>query len=106
MVNYTRPIEKEQPESAVLKAVKQMLQADGWLVIRHQQSFGSYKGFPDLTAIKNGNTIYIECKTKTGKLGKWQVQFKADLEAHGGTYIVARSTEDVLPHCTTIQSMF
>lgn len=101
-----RPTVKEQPESIILHAVRDALQMDGYLVIRHQQSFGSYKGFPDLTAIKEGKTIYIEVKTPIGKQSKWQVQFQKDLEEHGGIYVLARDVDDIKPYLTRVQSLF
>ena len=84
-----------QPESVVLDQVRAYLRLTGWLVFRHQQGLGSYRGFPDLTALKDGVTVYVECKTATGKLSTHQVNFRRDCEYHGGRYVVARGIEDV-----------
>lgn len=64
------------------------------------------KGFPDLTALKGGKTIYIEVKTKTGKQSAYQVEFQKICEAHGGTYVLARSVDDIKPYLTSIRSLF
>lgn len=77
--------QKKQPESIILQSVRQALQVDGWDVTRHQQNLGSRKGFPDLTALKDGKTLYIEIKTPTGCQSVYQVEFQQICEAHGGT---------------------
>ena len=97
---------KKQPESIILQAVRNALVLDGYVVTRHQQGLGSRKGFPDLTALKDGKTLYVEIKTATGKQSPYQVEFQRVCEAHGGVYILARSVEDIKPYLTRIQSMF
>lgn len=94
---------KRQPESLILTAVRQFLQIGGWLVIRHQQGLGAHKGFPDLTAIKDGRTTYIEVKTATGKQSEAQLEFQRQVESRGCEYIVARSTEDVAHLCDCLR---
>lgn len=84
-----------QPESAILKQVRHYLQVLGWMVIRHQQSMGSHRGLADLTAIRHGRTIWIECKTAKGKQSGYQSTFQDELEAHGGEYRIVRGIEDV-----------
>ena len=97
---------KKQPESVILQAVRNVLVLDGYDVTRHQQGLGCRKGFPDLTALKDGRTLYIEIKTATGKQSPYQVEFQRICEAHGGVYILARSVDDIVPYLTRIQSMF
>lgn len=97
---------KKQPESIILQAVRNALALDGYDVTRHQQGLGSRKGFPDLTALKDGRTLYVEIKTATGKQSPYQVEFQKICEAHGGVYILARSVDDIKPYLTRIQSMF
>ena len=46
-------------------------------------------------ALKDGIHLWIEVKTPHGRLSKYQEQFRDDILAHGGTYIVARSVEDI-----------
>ena len=97
---------KTQPESFILNQVRDILRMDGWDVTRHQQGMGSRRGFPDLTALKDGVTLYIEIKTRTGKQSAYQVEFEKICKAHGGTYILARSVDDVKPYLTSIKTLF
>ena len=55
------------------------------------------KGLCDLTAIKNGVTIYIEVKTPNpgSKMSDYQIEFKNNIERHGGLFLEARSVDDV-----------
>ena len=94
---------KKQPESYILSQIRSVLEADGYDVTRHQQGLGSRRGFPDLTALKDGRTLYIEVKTATGKLSAYQMQFQQTCESHGGTYIVARGIDDIKPYLTKIK---
>ena len=82
-------------EQTILQEIKQALRYSGFYVIRHVGSAFSHKGLPDLEAIKDGKTIYIEVKQNSGRQSPHQVQFQKDIEEHGGTYILARCLEDV-----------
>ena len=65
--------------------------------------FGS-KGCPDIIArLKptgsnrgSGRVLWIECKSKTGKLSEAQEAWRAKAEKHGDVFIVARRLEDVM----------
>lgn len=98
--------QKQNPETVIQNQIRDLLRMDGWFVIRHQQGMGCHKGLSDLTAIKEGRTIYIEVKTKYGKQSDWQIKFQHDIESHGGTYILARCIEDVEPYLTSIKKLF
>jgi Holliday junction resolvase len=82
-------------EGEILRAVRDYLRVEGWLVIRNQQGLGSYKGLPDLTAIRAGQVVWVELKTPRGHLSEDQERFRADIEQHGGRWLLARSVEDV-----------
>ena len=86
---------KQQPETAIRKAVTEALRFAGWDVTYHLQGVGCRRGFPDLTAMKDGKTIYIEVKTATGRQSDYQKDFQKVCEAHGCRYIIARSVNDV-----------
>lgn len=86
---------KEQPETAIRRAITEHLRLHGWKVARIVQSALSERGIPDLCAIRGGETVWIEVKTPRGRLSKYQEAWLQDLEDHGGWYIVARSIEDV-----------
>jgi len=82
-------------ETDILRQIRARLQWDKWLVIRHQQGLGCHKGLSDLTALKNGQTVYIEVKKPGGRQSDVQKDFQADIEAHGGVYVLAKSVDDV-----------
>lgn len=82
-------------EADIQDAIRDYLRYTGWFVIRHQQGLGCHRGLADLSATKGGRTLWIEVKTARGRLSEWQERFRADIEAHGGVYIVARSPEDI-----------
>lgn len=81
------------PERKVQNIVERNLSDLGWLVFR--TVLAGRRGFPDTTAMKDGRTIYIEFKSKTGHLSPQQIQWKELLEAQGCEVIVSRTWEDV-----------
>jgi hypothetical protein len=84
-------------EAQVLAQVKEYLAYHGWLVMRIHQSLGSKPGLPDLIALKDGVTIYVECKSQRAgaKLSGPQEIMRQEIERHGGIYVVAKGIEDV-----------
>jgi hypothetical protein len=64
--------------------------------VKIHQSLGSYRGIADLYALKDGRSAWIEVKTPKGRQSEAQLQFEDDVKKHGGSYIVARSLEDVI----------
>lgn len=86
----------QQPETAVRKQIVQYLRTLGWDVTYHMAGPLSRKGFPDLTALRGGHTVYIEVKAGKGKLTDHQRHVQAEIESHGGDYIVAYGIDDVL----------
>jgi hypothetical protein len=82
-------------EADVLRQVKAILQIHRWLVIRIQQGMGCHKGVSDLVAIKDGRTVWIECKAPAGKLSPYQQRFCQDITAAGGQYFVVRNMDDL-----------
>lgn len=89
------PAVPHEKETAIQNRIRDFLRMHGWYVMRHQQSLGSLKGMSDLTAIKDGKTIYVEVKTPRGHQSQYQKEFQREIESHGGTYILARGIEDV-----------
>ena len=83
-------------ESDIQRLIKDYLQWRGWFVVKIHQSLGSYKGIADLYALKDGRHVWIEVKTPAGSQSEDQEKFQRDVEDHGGTYLVARSVEDVI----------
>lgn len=98
MIRIKEP-KKRTLESSVLQAVKQYLQqVKGYYVIRIQQSLGSHRGLTDLIAIKDGKVLFIEVKSNSSrsKQSPHQVEFQREIEAHGGTYMLVRSVEEII----------
>ncbi len=80
-------------ERDILKATRDVLRLNGWKVWRNQQGLGSTRGRCDLEALRNGATIFIECKTARGILSKFQERESEDIRKRGGEYIVIRSAD-------------
>lgn len=59
-------------------------------------------GSPDILACYRGRFVGIEVKSRTGKQREAQVNFQRAFERAGGTYVLARSVDDVL---TAIQAI-
>ncbi len=102
----TRFAKKQNTETIIQNEVREMLRFDGWYVIRHQQGLGSHLGLSDLTAIKDGKTIYVEIKTPKGYQSENQKNFQREIENHGGTYIICRKAEDIQPYLTRTLRLF
>jgi hypothetical protein len=83
-------------ETSIKKQIKEYLMLTGWYVYHNLQGLGCYPGLSDFVAVKDGQTVWIEVKTPKGKQSEGQEQFQADIEAHGGKYIVAKGIEDVM----------
>ena len=83
-------------EGMIQNSIRDFLRQFGWFVLRHQQGMGCHKGLSDLTAIKDGRTVYIEVKTPVGVQSVHQKQFQKDIEQHGAEYILAKRLEDVV----------
>lgn len=57
-------------------------------------SIGSTKGVPDMCVFLNGETIWIELKTETGKFSKDQIEFRQKLLDNKIIVYAARSLEE------------
>lgn len=57
-------------ESARQTKIKKQLEKEGWFVIKLIKT--SVNGIPDLMALKNGDTIFIEVKQPKGVLSEIQ----------------------------------
>ena len=82
-------------ETDIRKQIQDYLRWSGWFVYYNLAGLGSNPGLSDLVAVKNGQVIHIEVKTKKGRQSEKQQDFQADLEAAGGRYILARGVDDV-----------
>ena len=53
-------------------------------------------GSPDIVCVIRGRYVGIEVKAPMGKQSQSQVNFRENLEAAGGRYILAKSLDDVV----------
>jgi len=83
------------PETAIKKEIKQYLSLHQWFQFPILQGLGAYKGICDIISIKNGIVLFIEVKSKNGKLSQNQIEFGHNIKENFGHYIVARCFEDV-----------
>ena len=86
---------KAPSETEIRGQLREFLEWQGWFVFYHLQGLGSYPGLPDLQAVKGGRTLYIEVKRPGGRQSTRQLKFQQELEAAGGTYVLARCLEDL-----------
>ena len=93
---------KGQSEAEIQANIVDLLRVAGWLVIVTSQdkaTRGQLAGLPDLLAVKNDRTLFIECKTAKGQLRESQERFLAALSPHLGehvAYLLARSLDCVV----------
>jgi Holliday junction resolvase len=81
-------------ESIIQTQIKKYLETNGWMVIKLIQT--SCNGIPDLMALKNGRTVFVEVKQpgkKPNDLQKYRIE---KLNKAGFPAIVATSTHDVV----------
>ncbi len=82
-------------EKDIRKQIQDYLRWTGWFVYYNLAGLGSYPGLSDLVAVRGGRTVHIEVKAPKGVQSDRQRRFQQDIEAAGGTYILARCVEDV-----------
>ena len=83
-------------ETDIRRQVRDYLRIRGWFVFHILQGLGCYLGITDLIAARDGRVIFIELKTARGRQSQHQKKFQADLEAHGGEYVLCRGVDDLL----------
>ena len=83
-------------ETDIRRQVRDYLRIRGWFVFHILQGgVGVYRGITDLIAVKDGRVIFLELKTRTGRQSEHQKKFQADLEAHGGEYVLCRGVDEL-----------
>jgi len=96
----TKKIVADMLETDIQKEMKDLLKRFGFFVFKiHQESRGKkmcHRGVSDLIAIKNGQVIFVEVKTRTGVQSDDQKIFEKDIKSHGGTYILVRSLDELV----------
>lgn len=84
------------PETALKKQTKHYLQLKRVMFWYNMAGIGTYKGLPDIFALRAGIIYAIEFKSSKNKLSKYQQEFLNNIELNGGVAIVARKLEDVM----------
>ena len=91
-------------ESEIQSQIIFFLESNGFFVSRHQTQGvrmsgkmikNRNAGFPDLTAIRDGQTFYFEIKKPGGKVSDIQAEWHKNAYAHGVTVHVVRDIEEV-----------
>lgn len=87
---YATPAEKE---SDLQSDIAEECRRRGWLVISSgmRRSTSTQPGTPDFIIVTEARVLFVECKTRTGKLSYEQQCFKAHLEKLGQEYHLVRS---------------
>lgn len=60
------------------------------------QGMGVHPGFSDLIVLGAGRCLFLELKSKTGRLSDAQVEFRAFVLAEGHSWALVRSLDDAL----------
>lgn len=78
-------------ENRVEKAACVFAEKRGWFQVKIQKA--SINGFPDRLFIRNGETIYVEFKSETGRLRPEQERVIEELREQGAKVYVISSLE-------------
>jgi hypothetical protein len=57
---------------------------------------GVFPGFADLIVLSGGRVLFLEVKSRTGRLSPSQVSFRDAVQAQGFAWALVRSVEDAL----------
>jgi Holliday junction resolvase len=87
---------KSEGEKDIKDLIMKTLKDEGWLACNICQGIEAHRGIADVKATKNGRTIEIEVKTKTGRQSEHQKRYQVDLEEHGGTYLLINDIDKLV----------
>ena len=68
-------------EQAIQKKISDRLKKDGWIVVKLIKT--TMNGIPDLMALRNGETLFVEVKQPKGKLAPIQELRMQELKDQG-----------------------
>ena len=83
-------------ENDIKRQVKDYLSAKGWFHFHIMQGLGSYRGIPDIIAIKDNRVLFLEIKKPTGEQSQYQKEFEDNITSQGGEYVLVRCLEDLI----------
>jgi Holliday junction resolvase len=104
MVKNYMEIDMGKRESVIQKEIMDYLKSEKWFVIRNHtqglkytggRSTNPNKGMCDLLAIKDGKYIWIEVKTLSGVVSKYQIEWMKNAKRYGARILVADCVYDV-----------
>ena len=83
-------------ETQLKSQIKDYLDLKGVFHFPIMQGLGAKPGLPDRVAVVDGKFYGIEVKAKNGRLSEHQIAFRDRLTEAGGTYIEARSLDQII----------
>ena len=93
------------PEGKLKKEMRNWLEVNGIYYANVAGGAFSKPGDPDLIVVVNGRALGVEAKSKTGQQKELQHIRQEQLEAAGGSYIVARSMDDLVAAVTRLKTL-
>ncbi len=113
------PVRRSAPgesEREILKAIMSLLKRHPKVARVWRQNSGTFqqgeryirantaRGMSDIAGLlkHSGRSLYIEVKTRTGRVEQHQQQFIDDMTAAGAVAFIARSVDDVVRHLAVI----
>lgn len=91
-----REPKKLTPETLLKQDVRRYLSITGWFCFPVLQGLGAYKGITDFIAVKNGQVIFVECKSPKGKQSPYQQEFERQIKESGGIYLLVKDVADLM----------
>jgi hypothetical protein len=94
-------VEADPLEADIKKDIRWYMEMTDWFVIPIFQGAKGIpahikKGISDWICVKHGRVVFTEIKRAKGKQSEHQIDFEAEVKAHGGEYVVLRSIEDAM----------
>lgn len=86
----------DQSEAEITRAIRFLLKSQGVWHFKLHQGLGSTPGIPDIVGIWQGKPLFIEVKTRKGKLSEVQKAKINEIKRAGGIAFVARNLDDVI----------
>ena len=83
-------------EKTIVNQIKNRVEKAGGMAIKLHGGPYQVAGLPDLVVIRNGETIWLEVKTPTGRVTAIQEAMHRKMREHGARVYVVRSADEVM----------